>query len=88
MVQDECHRWSLIGLASWGEGCGTTKFPGVYTRVSHFMEWILKETMDSMTCDAFNEPILYPNLKGNSTIDIAKANFIPQSTLLNPYCNV
>ncbi|GIY68435.1 uncharacterized protein CDAR_463401 [Caerostris darwini] len=63
MVQDECHRWSLIGLASWGEGCGTTKFPGVYTRVSHFMEWILSETMDSMTCDAFNEPILYPNLK-------------------------
>lgn len=32
--------WFLIGLVSWGEGCGNTDKLGVYTKVSNYMEWI------------------------------------------------
>ncbi|XP_017351038.1 vitamin K-dependent protein C [Ictalurus punctatus] len=32
--------WFLIGLVSWGEGCGNTDKLGIYTKVSNYMEWI------------------------------------------------
>ncbi|XP_013924331.1 PREDICTED: tissue-type plasminogen activator [Thamnophis sirtalis] len=33
-------RMKLIGIISWGIGCGKKNTPGVYTRVSRYLKWI------------------------------------------------
>lgn len=32
--------WFLVGLVSWGEGCGKEDKLGVYTKVSNYNDWI------------------------------------------------
>ncbi|KAF2897279.1 hypothetical protein ILUMI_08895 [Ignelater luminosus] len=32
--------YTVIGVTSFGKGCGIANTPGIYTRVSHFIPWI------------------------------------------------
>ncbi|XP_035809077.1 enteropeptidase-like isoform X2 [Amphiprion ocellaris] len=40
-------RWTLIGVTSYGRGCGRPQSPGVYARVSAFSSWIAQTRRSS-----------------------------------------
>uniref|UniRef100_H2Y820 Peptidase S1 domain-containing protein n=1 Tax=Ciona savignyi TaxID=51511 RepID=H2Y820_CIOSA len=36
--------WHQVGITSFGKGCGSSQFPGVYTRVAYYADWIDSDT--------------------------------------------
>ncbi|XP_037333567.1 transmembrane protease serine 13a [Pungitius pungitius] len=40
LVCQNMERWYLLGITSWGSGCGNRNKPGVYTRVTSVLPWI------------------------------------------------
>jgi len=50
--EGEHDRLAVIGVVSWGNGCGLDGFPGVYARVTEQMDWIKENTAG--TCTALN----------------------------------
>ncbi|XP_014281064.2 serine proteinase stubble isoform X2 [Halyomorpha halys] len=40
MVCEKNGIWQLVGIVSWGVGCGQLGVPGVYVKVQHYLPWI------------------------------------------------
>ncbi|KZC11080.1 Proclotting enzyme [Dufourea novaeangliae] len=38
-------RWVTVGIVSWGIRCGDPGRPGIYTRVSSYLDWILENAV-------------------------------------------
>lgn len=54
LLSDKNGRWEVVGVTSFGNGCGTRNFPGVYARVSAALGNFVLPTSDydagSATC--------------------------------------
>ncbi|XP_060534721.1 uncharacterized protein LOC132707072 [Cylas formicarius] len=44
MVCERGGTWQVVGVVSWGIGCGQRGVPGVYVRVAHYLDWIRQIT--------------------------------------------
>ena len=45
--------WAQVGIVSWGDGCAREGYPGVYTKVALFGEWIQEQMATELQLDDY-----------------------------------
>ncbi|XP_076382072.1 transmembrane protease serine 9-like [Megalopta genalis] len=50
LLVQEGDRLEIVGIVSWGIGCGRAGYPGVYTRVTKYLKWINANMNEGCIC--------------------------------------
>nr|XP_014354147.1 PREDICTED: transmembrane protease serine 12-like [Latimeria chalumnae] len=60
---EDQNKFTLIGITSFGNGCGLARFPGIYTKVSKYVPWIVVARSTPIS-DASRKPwhMIYLNI--------------------------
>ena len=70
----------LVGTVAWGRGCADSRFPGVYSRISYFYDWIV-----DTGCDLSDNPpeyFLCPGTQAQPLDEVQKTTTATESPSL------
>merc|ERR1712013_642443 len=56
LVCESGGRFYLLGITSWGDGCGSLWKPGVYTDVRKYLQWIRTTANTDIPEDLYTRP--------------------------------